>query len=371
MNEPKSKEFKRRLSHKILLLLMSLITTLFIVEIASRFYYYGSLKTRYSTPDGEFVRYDEQLGWSMIPNSEGFFSNPREGYNGHVKFDEHGMRVNDNIVTSKTKAVLVIGDSTTAGMEVDNDETYVAVLERLFLDNHCDYRFYNAGVRGYGTDQSLWRFEQLVDVVKPDYVIYMFSSNDFTDNRTIKRANRKYSKPIFLFEKNKVDIINRPAQKFPHPYYSFVQYSASGYIINKGYKEKKIPPISEFLRNNFAIYYPLRAIYKAFPVAAKSHIEKGMGTQDLAILEFILSKINEHNVKLFFTSFPHDGSQLYIIAFKELSNRMNISYLDISAYFNEKSENYHWRSDRHWNEKGHLQAATALFDMLQPQLCED
>ncbi len=173
--------------------MISLIFKVFFTEIILRYYYFGKLSIVNTNADRwKFYHYDEKLGWSSIPYSEGYFSNPRQGLNAYIKHNESGIRVNDNPFESRGKSILVVGDSVTAGFEVDNNETYSAILEKLFFENGCNYRVYDAGVSGYWTDQSLWNLERLLSIVQPDYVIYMFTINDFVDNRRIKRANTEW-----------------------------------------------------------------------------------------------------------------------------------------------------------------------------------
>ncbi len=360
----------RNIFSKIILIFASIIFTLFLAEIICRYYYFGKLSMGDITPDSQFIRYDELLGWSMIPNSEGFFSNPSDGYHGYVKFDENGVRVNDNTFEREGDSILVIGDSVTSGLEVDNNETYVAILEKLFYKNGCKYRIYNGGVRGYGADQSLWNLERIISIIKPKYVIYMLNNNDYLDNRTIKKPNRIFGKPVFILDNNKLlKVLNRPSKKFAFPYYSIVEYSASGYKVTNGYITDTFPHLKEFLKNNLAIYHPLNNVYDYFNASQMSNNKEKAVYPDFEILELILKKMKSYDFELLLTSFPDENTELYANDIKRLSDKLNITYLDISSYFTEKSKNYHWRSDRHWNEKGHLQAATALYEILKPNLC--
>jgi len=354
---------------KIILVILPFALALFVTEIITRYYYFGSLSMKNGTPDGQFVRYNEELGWSMIPNSEGYFSNPIVGYNGFVKFDQNGVRVNDNRFSPKGESIIVIGDSTTAGLEVDNNETYVAILEKLFFENGCEYRFYNAGVRGYGTDQSLWNLERLISVVNPKFVIYMFSSSDFLDNRTIKRPNTKYSKPVFIINHNELNVINRPSKIFDTPYYSFVEYSTSGHKVIDGYYKNPIPLIKDFLKRHLAIYYPLRAVSEYFQISPEVKVQENTRYPDLEILESILTNIKSYGVELFITSYPLEEQKLFINDIRDISDKLDIKYLDISPYFTEEPTNYQWTKDGHWNEKGHFQTAYALYELLGHHLC--
>lgn len=351
--------------------MVSLIFTLFLAEIALRYYYFGRLSIVNSIADRfNFYTYNQELGWSPVPNSEGYYSNPRQGINAYIKYDGNGIRLNDNSFDSTGKSILVVGDSITAGFEVDNNETYSAILERLFFENGCNYRVYNAGVMGYGTDQSLWIMEKLLDNVKPSAIIYMFTSNDFRENRTIKSPNFKWGKPVFALSGDDLILINMQSKIFDMSYYSYINYNDDGYEITEGYINEPLRRIMQFIKNNFAIFFPLKTIYSYLQISPDARIEKEVVYEDYKILELIIERMKKDGIELYFTSYPYEGEEVYIDDFMRISDNLGITYLNIYPYFNEEWTNYHWKKDRHWNEKGHLQAATGLYELLSPHLCE-
>ena len=86
-----------------------------------------------------------------------------------------------------------MGDSVIAGLEVENDQ----VLDKRFgimAQQPGKYEVVNAGVRGYGTDQSLLFFQNEGYKYHPDIVIYVFVNNDPMENVTIHKPNRKFGK---------------------------------------------------------------------------------------------------------------------------------------------------------------------------------
>lgn len=361
---------KGKTSSKIILVMMSIIFTLIFAEIILRYYYFGKLSIVDTNADRlKFYREDEKLGWSPIPKSEGHFSNPRQGLNAYIKHNANGIRVNDNSFESRGKSILIVGDSVTAGFEVDNNETYSAILETLFFENGCNYRVYNAGVTGYGTDQSLWNLERLLSIVRPDYVIYMFTSNDFVDNRLIKKANTKWGKPTFVLSKGELILKNGPSRKFEISYYAYVNYTDDGYEIIEGHINEPLRLVMQFIKENLALFYPLKTIYSFLQISPESRIEKQAVYEDFKILELILKKMKRPEVELYFTSYPSEVLKVYVKDFRRIADKLNISYLNIYPYFPGQLEKYHWKKDTHWNEKGHHQAATALYELLNPHLC--
>jgi len=310
-----------------LVLMVSILSSFIIVEIICRYYYFGGISFQATSSSGQFWKFDERLGWSPKSNSEGYFVNPANGIKAYVKFDENGIRENgnnDNLdVALSNRSILVIGDSTTAGLEVDNDKTYVAILERLFFESNCKVRVYNAGARGYGTDQSYWRMKHLHNRLKPDYVLYMFSGTDFVNNRTIKKPRRLYGKPVFILHDQELQVFNRPAKRFEKAYFAYITYDKNGnHSITEGYVREKalgLESLKEVIRNNLALFHPLQAAYNVYSWKGEKFTKA-----DLTVLKLILKKMKSLAGTLFFTSFIH-GKNPRSEEFRRLSDELGIT----------------------------------------------
>lgn len=319
--------------------------------------------------------YNDQLGWINRPNTECYYKHDLQGVNSKVTFDQYGIRKNDNPTMNVVeKKILVLGDSTTAGIEVDNNETYVALLEKLFQDDGYHFRFYNAGVRGYGTDQCFLNLKRLYGLIQPDYVIYMFCITDFFDNRSIKPANKLYGKPAFIMVGDKLRLVNQPSRKYPRSYYAHIEYTDDNYYIREGHKISSltyIQKLKDFLSRKSAFYCLLRIGYFQSRTMIRNEIEleKDLSLRlerDLDLISLILKEIKKIEKNLIFTSFT-TGEDIYADKFDLIAKKLDIPYLDISSYFS-KEVSYNYPFDLHWNEKGHLQAAKGLHTMLKPIL---
>ena len=145
-----------------------------------------------------FWRRDESLGWSNIPNASGRFTNG--AFDGQVHFDAFGNRMNAARGTRVAgyQNIFFLGDSTTASLEVDDDETVPALLEQALRSRGRRVNVINLGVRGYGTDQSVRKALELSRSLPPDEIIYMYVENDTWDNNVLREAGRKYGKGIYL-----------------------------------------------------------------------------------------------------------------------------------------------------------------------------
>lgn len=118
------------------------------------------------------MRPDAQLGYI-----------PRDGYRGddhgyfvHMSFGADGFRLHhqDNRAPADGRPpILVAGDSYAMGAEVDDDSSWPAYLETALAR-----RVLNAGVPGYGIDQTVLRAERLVPLYKPETLIVGLIADD-------------------------------------------------------------------------------------------------------------------------------------------------------------------------------------------------
>ena len=338
----------------------------------------GNLSYNFSVPE-KFWVYDETVGWANKPNTKAYYVNDFIGINSLVTFDEHGMRNNDNpiIIDNYEKKILVIGDSVTVGVEVANNKTYVALLEKLFQQEGYKFKFFNAGVRGYGTDQSLWNLKRLSPIVRPDYVIYMFCKNDLIDNRTIKHAKKKYGKPTFIMTYGKLKLTNYPSIKLPRTYYGHFEYNNNNYSLREGYAmdPNYCYQLKSFMRTNTISYSMFRNTYYAL----KKNDSPGKRNNTLAIdfelLTLILKEMKKINANLMISSITKGCSKksfpatedLFVEEFELIAQQLDTNYLNLQPYF-KKDVKYDFTYDLHWNEEGHWQAAQALHKILKPIL---
>jgi hypothetical protein len=125
------------------------------------------------------ISLDSELGWRA---TEGYRFDGKKssadgtGYSVKMSQDERGFRMFGNPSSDRPK-LLVIGDSFTQAVAVSNDKTYYAVMRRLL-----DVELFAYGVGGYGSLQELMIFSKYFDRVKPDLVLWQYSTNDLINN---------------------------------------------------------------------------------------------------------------------------------------------------------------------------------------------
>ena len=118
---------------------------------------------------------DQELFWALRPN---------------LLLDFQGVRVVTNSLGLRSAEIdtkepnefriLSLGESTTFGAGVENDETYSALLETYLnqADRTRKYRVINAGVSAYTSFQSLKYLEFRGLQLRPDMVLFYHEYND-------------------------------------------------------------------------------------------------------------------------------------------------------------------------------------------------
>lgn len=146
--------------------------------------------------DAGLIQYDERLGWRHQSNWSGMHH--------HIDFtagyhtDPRGFRKTGQ--PAKGAPVLVLGDSFTFGIGVQDQETFSARLQERLPQQ----RFLNAGVIGYSTDQELLYLDNLLLGLKSDSILLVvYLGNDLIDNLRRIPIQAQRQKPFFVLEDGK------------------------------------------------------------------------------------------------------------------------------------------------------------------------
>ncbi len=170
-----------------------------LLEIGLRTYAF--IRPGYST-GGQFSTFDPHLGWKHARGASSVFRG--RDFSARVRINELGLR-GSAIRSKKPDAavfrILLLGDSVTAGFEVEENETFAVRLEKSL--NRCGregtrFEVINAGVRGYGTDQSLIYYEREGRRLGAALAVYTFVHNDLFENTKSSGLGGHYPKPRFL-----------------------------------------------------------------------------------------------------------------------------------------------------------------------------
>jgi hypothetical protein len=162
---------------KALLIFASLIFALVMCEAGLRLLGIGY-------PD--FFDYDPYVGSHLRPGIHGYFL--KEG-GGYVSINSDGMRDREHALQHppNTLRIAVLGDSFAEAMQVNQDETFWAIMARKLQGcPHLHGRrveVLNFGQAGFGTAQELLALRHRVWKYSPDVVLLaFFTGNDVADN---------------------------------------------------------------------------------------------------------------------------------------------------------------------------------------------
>lgn len=158
----------------VLLLAISCILTVLGLEFGARIYKWEWGTQNFAAEQHDILRaaypaqFDPLLGWAPRPGSTG-----RNLWNTRVTIKPEGVRGNGAPPPSGKDPILAVGDSFTFGDQVNDDETWPAVLER-----RLGVPVINGGVFGYGTDQTYLRMKALALRFRPTTIVFSLIPGD-------------------------------------------------------------------------------------------------------------------------------------------------------------------------------------------------
>ncbi len=146
--------------------------------------------------DGTFVitnRFHPELGWENIPNFD--------GKDGSIQYTHNSQGFRSQEIRQEKKQILLVGDSVTYGLGVNDNEIFSYHLSQKITD----FQILNLGTTGYGLDQSYLRLEKVIDQLNPKLIIVLiFSGNDLRDisvdnhwGKTKPYYTIDHSKPVY------------------------------------------------------------------------------------------------------------------------------------------------------------------------------
>lgn len=175
----------------VLAILVSLLMGLLVFEGGLRLLGMGPPKTR--------LEPHSQLGWQLVPNSQGSREVLGTSYTVDFQINSDGLR--DDELASKAKPadtfrVVMLGDSFTQGFSVNRADLFVDQLEHWWQAEGRKVDVINAGTEGYSTDQQVaWLLEN-GDAYQPDLVLLFPYENDLYWNSQLTYAGGQ-AKPLF------------------------------------------------------------------------------------------------------------------------------------------------------------------------------
>jgi len=139
---------------------------------------------------------DDIEGRHNKPGFSGGFGGPLSEFNGQVNIGNSGERLS-NPATCKNalSKVLFIGDSTTAGFEVDDKETFISLFNNQCVTTKMSGT--NFGVRAHDSHAVIGTYKRVSSSFPHNYVVYLMTPNDFEENlqpRTYENMTKRFGR---------------------------------------------------------------------------------------------------------------------------------------------------------------------------------
>ena len=330
-------------------LILGLIAAALIVEALARLFFphwaprTGSISM--------FWHHDPLLGWSHIPNSVGAFDS--HGFESTVRINSKGFRdVERTYDRDESKyRIVVLGDSMVWGWGVQQEETFVALLEK-----QCPrIEALNLGVSGYGTDQELLLFRKEVVRYKPQFVVVVVMDNDFQTN-VRKALFLGYEKPIFKFDNTGRAVLTNTPVPEPNAFVRLVSIPIRhSYVLNqaaRAYEQVNL------WQNSLSVSgsRPTNET-KTFP----ANPEEGITSALLVEMQEEAERVNAKLILVLADRMGELGLRL-----EEFCRSKNIPTVRLDPVFPEdEAKKLHLPDGVHWSVLGHQRVANQLLRYVQ------
>ncbi|MCG3198780.1 MAG: hypothetical protein GHCLOJNM_03287 [bacterium] len=338
----------------------------------------GSVTLTVAALEGVFrLFFPQPLGasyssWSSVPvhtpNYE--FTNKTGEFQIRTRFNSMGLRDREYSKEKPTGSfrILVLGDSTTAALEVADSEVYTEILEASLNTptSATRYEVINAGVSGFGTGDQLRMYEYLGSSLGPDLVMIQFSLiNDLSENLFCRWYHVEQGEVFpggFGDSKGSFPIV-----EFLGSHSHLAQFARMRAYRLFGNRAERLAAIERHKQRFHPLLY--RNVGSATEFTADWEVT-------LAYLKTIRDRARKDGALTFLVVRPLDPdvdgtrSSKYPRDILEVFCRdQGIEHLDLTPSFREKSGGniyrYRFREDSHWTPLGHRWAAEEILPRLR------
>lgn len=192
------------------ILLISVGFSLLALEVALRLVFpSGITQQNLIINYGQFANWQEFTGWAPRQNTAYYSSIPDE-FTAYIETNSHAIRDRETTYEKPDDVyrILFVGDSMTFGAQVELEETYHEVFERLVNEASSQpIEVIGAGGQGWSNDQHLLYLRHVGCQYEPDEVILQMTINDSSGNH-----DAALPKPYFTLEDGELELNN-----FPYP----------------------------------------------------------------------------------------------------------------------------------------------------------
>lgn len=342
---------------KLLLATGAVMLTLMLLEAGMRIHD----RARFGTPlfgkqPNPYVVRDSEAGWLPRPSAN-VTRQARDlsgrRYEVHYSTDKHGFRTSPK-AEDRRPAVLFIGDSFTQAIEVSDDETYHAIVQR-----ELPVAVHAMGALGYGTLQEFYLLDDWLDTIKPEVVVLQVCSNDFINNHEAleaqSRRNNHGRRRPYLMPDGTIEV-RKPRDPLIGPLVPLADHSRLGaWVLTR-------------LGRMRAAYSPLSV---EDLIMAQGETHPGF-QESVEITRALLKKLKDRCGDTPLMIMAVGEIPPFAGAFKKLCDEVGIIHVGGIAAAHREAEKQHKTvrsGDRaHWNELGHQLAAEVVVKALSKQM---
>jgi lysophospholipase L1-like esterase len=336
----------------------SLTCTLLCLEVAMRVL---RIKPQTATVLSSFLDYDAETGWRGRPNAASRFATTN--FDSFVTHDAEGQRRSLDTPLAddyQHRSVWVLGDSGTWGWGVDDDQTYINLLNAPSGDGR---RFRNLGRSGFSTVQEYLLLRQLLAAGhRPREVLLLFCENDLFEND--ETSDDDPPRPHAAIRGERIEITNQPVP--PHASLSVASWLKQHSLV---YNHLHF----HVMRCKMALSDRFNAEQKAAEVQWITGVDRDPNRSDELSFTPDRVRVLRHFYGLIRDLCHEHGIRFAVIspfrvdpALRRTCAELDVPLLDTSRHFAqfaaspEKDQPWHFPTDPHCNALGHRLLAEGI-----------
>ena len=176
----------------------------------------------------KFLTSHIKVGHINKPKFKGHFGGPLDDFYANVSIGSKSERTSSNKTCKSSKEVIFIGDSAVAGFEVEDDETFVSLINLSCKDHGLSG--INFGVRAHDTHGVIGNYRRVGSIHDHQAVFYLIAHNDLAGNNNIL----DYKNIVMKFGRMYDDNFYKPKISFPKKiYYEFRVFVSDNFILQQ------------------------------------------------------------------------------------------------------------------------------------------
>ena len=317
---------------------------------------------------------DEKLGWKNNPGINITIIG-ENNYPIKIRHSEMGLRGTDLDFNTSLKKVLLIGDSFIYGAGLNDNETFDYFL-RQNLGN--EYMIINAGVGGFSTVQEDLYLKELINITKPDMVVWAIYINDFRENYFPKTNN--VSRPILTYKSlNLTSIYKKTTKTRTNKMLDFLEEKSNLFRWIKSNIERFIIIKKDSFSGDYYLYYKYTNLFidESYKSECKllNSVKENLDNNKIKHLFFYIPtriEIETEKIKPTFEKYNEINTENTDINrpnkfLTSCTNAMNINFVSLKEQFESARYGLYNKYGNHWSPKATKIAA----EILAPKIIQE